>query len=129
MTISSSGIPAYLDINDKHKLIRVCYPDTGILWKLMSQKQVIALADRDCVFGKGSASRLRYVTLQVSTEQAQMAIDDADLHEDRLHSSNASSTIIRERITAVRDGRTGGFMVFTPNFERCFAWPNYAHVS
>lgn len=88
-------------------------------WRVLRPSVVLALARADCIYGKGSPSKLRYCEAQVPNERLEEVIDDA---ADRLHSSDASKTTVVQRKATERDGRTFRYTLYQHHNQRCFAW-------
>lgn len=92
--IAASRIPAYLSEDME---VRVCFPD-GKLWKIYSGLAVVALADRQMIFGIGSPSKLKSVRLTVDPDSAQSEIERhiaANRIKGRLQNAQSSQTVAR----------------------------------
>lgn len=87
-------------------------------WRILPQSQVLALARADCLYGKGSPSKLRYCVAQVPSERLEEVIQDA---ADKLHAGDASQTTVIERRATERDGRTFRSTLYQ-HHPRCFEW-------
>lgn len=120
MLIPATRLTPYLDMvckalgplpSSTHS-IRVQHK-TGALWRMATPAEVQTLADEQQVFGTGSVSKLRHVTLEVAPEDAQETLDRAKQTtrsqvRERLVNPQSSQTIWNQPI----NGAKGTFKAF-----------------
>lgn len=78
----------------------VAYRSDGTVWKTLQGVEIHALAKRNLITGKGSYTKLRYVTLSIAADKAEDIMEKdlrALLVRGRLAATQASQTCIGEK--------------------------------